>query len=89
MIKGEINTWAFNTSNQSFFFEPLKGTWLHFRDNKPCVYDTDQFFKEEKFMPLESLEIEAPLKEKLQKLATDLVSSYLVKEEFAKPYYGR
>ena len=87
--KAEINTCAFNKSNQSFFFEPLKGTWLHFRDNKPCVYDTDQFFKEEKFMLLESLDIEATLKEKLQKLATDLVSSYLVKEEFAKPYYGK
>lgn len=83
-----INTWAMNRK-QAFFFEPLKNTWIHFREDKPFIYDSNSFFEEEKFMPLESLDIEEPLKEKLQKLATELIGSHLVKEEFAKAYYGR
>jgi hypothetical protein len=44
--------------------------------------------EEEKFMTLESLDIEAALKEKLRELATYLMNSDAVKEEFGKLYYG-
>lgn len=39
-------------------------------------------------MSLESLDIAAPLKEKLKKLAVNILESELVKKEFSKPYYG-